>query len=178
MEPMPVRGRSLFLLAILFMFGGEAMAFRIESPAFQDKGKIPKKHTCDGGDLSPPLVWMEPPARTKSFSLIADDPDAPVGTWVHWVLYDLPLETQGLAEGISKSGSLPSGAKQGMTDFSRADYGGPCPPPGPSHRYLFKLYALDTVLNLPPKATKADLLIAMNGHVLAQADLVGTYQRS
>ena len=154
------------------------MAFRLESPTFQDKGKIPKKYTCDGGNISPPLIWKEPLQGTKSFALIADDPDAPVGAWVHWILYDLPAETQELAEGVSKIGSLPKGAKQGMTDFSRAEYGGPCPPPGPSHRYFFKLYALDAVLQLPPNSTKADLLMAMNGHVLAQADLAGTYQRS
>lgn len=153
------------------------MAFRIESSAFQPKEKIPVKYTCDGEDLSPPLAWFEPPPGTNSFALISDDPDAPVGTWVHWVLYNLPMDTRELEEGLPKSETLPNGALQGLTDFRTPGYGGPCPPAGKPHRYFFKLYALDTPLALAPKSTKADLLVAMNGHVLAQAELVGTYQR-
>jgi len=153
------------------------MAFRIESPAFQTNGKIPQKYTCDGTDVSPPLVWSGAPEGTKSFALICDDPDAPVGTWVHWVIYDLPPDRRELPEAVPKTERLANGAKQGMTDFRRVGYGGPCPPPGKPHRYFFKLYALDTPLDLPPKATKADLLMAVNGHVLAQAELVGLYQR-
>jgi Raf kinase inhibitor-like YbhB/YbcL family protein len=174
-----MRGYTLLSMTLVaFLFGGEAMAFRIESPAFQSKEKIPQKYTCDGVDVSPPLVWADPPEGTKSFALISDDPDAPVGPWVHWVIYNLPTEERELQEGIPKLDSLPNGAKQGNTDFRRVGYGGPCPPPGKAHRYFFKLYALNTSLDLPPKATKADLLIAMNGHVLAQAELVGLYQRS
>lgn len=154
------------------------MAFRIESAAFEAKGKIPQKYACEGSDVSPPLVWKEVPPGTKSFALISDDPDAPSGTWVHWVIYDLPPDTQELQEAVPKTERLANGAKQGMTDFQKVGYGGPCPPSGKPHRYLFKLYALDTLLDLPPKATKSDLLMAMNGHVLAQAELVGIYQRS
>ena len=153
------------------------MAFRIESPAFEAQGEIPQKYTCDGTDVSPPLLWKSAPEGTKSFALISDDPDAPIGTWVHWVIYDIPPEAQELQEAVPKTERLANGAKQGLTDAQRVGYGGPCPPPGKPHRYFFKLYALDTLLYLPPKATKADLLMAMNGHVLAQAEVVGHYQR-
>lgn len=169
--------RIAVLSLSFFLLGGEAMAFRVESPAFEAKGKIPQKYTCDGADISPPLAWKEAPPGTKSFTLISDDPDAPVGTWVHWVIYDIPPDTGGLEEGIPKTEELANGAKQGMTDFRKVGYGGPCPPSGKAHRYFFKLYALDRALDLPPKATKADLLVAMNGHVLAQAERVGLYQR-
>lgn len=154
------------------------MAFKIESPAFQEKSSIPRKYTCDGEDLSPPLVWSEAPPGTESFVLISDDPDAPVGTWVHWVVYNLSADVRELTEGLPKTETLPNGARQGMTDFRRVGYGGPCPPPGEPHRYFFKLYALDTTLDLSPKATKAEVLMAMNGHELAQAELVGLYGRS
>ena len=160
------------------LFGGEAMAFRIESPVFQNQENIPAKYTCDGVDISPPLGWAASPEKTQSFALISDDPDAPIGTWVHWVVYNIPRETNGLTEGISKDETLPDGIRQGMTDFRRVGYGGPCPPRGKPHRYFFKLYALDSALDLPAKASKTDLLMAMNGHVLAQAELVGLYQRS
>lgn len=159
-------------------WGGEAIAFQIQSPVFQDQGNLPEKYTCDGEDVSPSLFWKDAPAGTQSFALIVDDPDAPMGTWVHWVVYDLPGGLAQLEEGIAAGETLASGAKQGMTDFRKVGYGGPCPPAGKPHRYFFKLYALDTVLNLPTKASKADILVAMNGHVLAQAELVGLYQRS
>ena len=155
------------------------MAFEIQSPAFEAQGKIPTKYTCDGQDLSPPLRWTDPPAGTQSLALISDDPDAPMGTWVHWVVYNLPAKTRELQEGIPKTESLANGANQGVTDFQRVGYGGPCPPPGKPHRYFFKLYAL----GIPPqlslkKATKAALLQAMEGHILAQTELQGIYQRS
>lgn len=165
-------------MAALLLLRGEALAFRIESPAFSTKEKIPATYTCDGQNISPPLQWEEVPEGTKSFVLISDDPDASDGTWVHWVLYGLSPETRKLEEGMSKAEALPSGGKQGVTDFRQVGYGGPCPPPGTPHRYSFKLYALNADLNLPPRATKADILLAMNGHVLAQAELVGLYQRS
>ena len=165
-------------MTMLFFFGGEAAAFQIVCPAFQEKKAIPQKYTCDGSDASPPLVWSHPPEGTQSFALIADDPEAPSGVWVHWLVYDISVATTSLEEGLAKSEVLPNGAKQGMTDFRRVGYGGPCPPTGKPHPYFFKLYALDSVLNLPPKATKADLLVAMTGHVLAQADLVGTYEKA
>ena len=149
---------------------------QITSQAFEAGGMIPAKYTCDGPDLSPPLRWADPPAGTQSYALIADDPDAPVGTWVHWVLWNIPAEASGLEENLSKSASLPNGAKQGTTDFRRIGYGGPCPPSG-THRYFFKLYALDTMLELPSSTTKRDLEGAMQGHILGQAELVGKYQR-
>ena len=153
------------------------MAFEIKSDAFHSGREIPVRHTCDGEDLSPPLHWQDLPPNTKSVALISDDPDAPLGTWVHWVLYDIPTSVNQLEEGIPDLETLASGAKHGMTDFRRPGYGGPCPPPGKPHRYYFKLYALDSFLNLPPKQTKEKLLMAMKEHVLAEAQLMGTYQR-
>lgn len=169
--------KTTIFFAFLLLLGGEAMAFKIETTAFQPNQPIPKKYTCEGEDLSPPLTWSDVPAGTKSLALISDDPDAPMGTWVHWVLYDLPADTKKLEEGIPKNQTLANGAKQGMTDFKRPGYGGPCPPPGKPHRYYFKLYALDALVNLPAGATKSDLLVAMKGHILAQTELMGTYQR-
>jgi Raf kinase inhibitor-like YbhB/YbcL family protein len=139
---------------------------------------IPGKHTCDGPDVSPSLQWSEAPAGTKSFALVCDDPDAPMGTWVHWVIYGLPAAMRELPEMVATTERLPNGAKQGLNDFRRVGYGGPCPPPGGPHRYFFKLYALDTELPLQSRATKRDLLRAMSGHVLAEAQLMGTYQRA
>lgn len=153
------------------------MAFSLSSNAFDQGGMIPKKHTCDGPDLSPALKWIEPPDGTKSVMLIMDDPDAPVGTWVHWVLYNLPPETRELHEAFPTYEKLPNGALQGMNDFRKIGYGGPCPPKGPAHRYFFKLYALDTMLSLGAKAAKQEVEKAMKGHVLAEAQLMGKYGR-
>ena len=153
------------------------MSLKLTSTAFQPGGTIPKKFTCDGPDVSPALAWSEAPAGTKSFALIMDDPDAPVGTWVHWVLYDLPAGMHELAEGVTKQEELPDGARQGRNDFRRIGYGGPCPPAGPAHRYFFKLYALDQKLGLKAGATKADVEKAMKGHILAQGELMGRYGR-
>ena len=153
------------------------MDFELSSSAFRENEVIPGKYTCGGEDLSVPLRWTEPPPGTKSFALISDDPDAPVGTWVHWVLYDLPADTRELAEGLPGSETLSNGARQGLTDFRQVGYGGPCPPPGSYHRYFFKVYALDTTLDLPPRATKAKVLEAMKGHILAEAQLIGRYKR-
>ncbi|HTL72204.1 MAG TPA: YbhB/YbcL family Raf kinase inhibitor-like protein [bacterium] len=144
---------------------------------FAEGQPIPTKYTCDGTDISPPLHWTGAPGKTKTFALISDDPDAPMGTWVHWVLYGLSAATDQLAEAIPTSDLLPDGAKQGVNDFKRIGYGGPCPPPGRAHRYFFKLYALDTELALKPRATKPQLLQAMEGHILAEASLMGLYQR-
>src|SRR5262249_16334726 len=124
-----------------------------------------------------PLAWMDPPSGVKSFALIADDPDAPRGTWVHWVLYDLPADTTGLEEGVPTKETLQNGANQGQNDFGKVGYGGPCPPPGPAHHYHFKLYALADEIHLKAGATKQQLLDAMKGHILAQTELVGTYKR-
>ncbi len=154
------------------------MGWEIKSSAFAHRQSIPKKYTCQGEDVSPPLEWGKAPTGTKSIALICDDPDAPMGTWVHWVLWNFPATATSLEEGIAKKDSLANGAKQGFTDFKAVGYGGPCPPSG-THRYFFKIYALDTLLTLPAgKATKKeDLLAAMKGHILAQAELIGLYQK-
>lgn len=156
---------------------GGIMSMQISSTAFSPGETIPKKFTCDGPDTSPKLTWSAPPEKTQSFALIMDDPDAPVGTWVHWVLFDLPPDTRELAEGVPKQEELPNGARQGRNDFGKIGHGGPCPPPGKPHRYFFKLYALDTKLNLKAGAAKADVERAMKGHILAQAELMGRYGR-
>jgi Raf kinase inhibitor-like YbhB/YbcL family protein len=151
------------------------------SPAFRAGGPIPKKYACNGDDVSPPLLWDIAPEGTGSLALIMEDPDATAGTWVHWVVYDIPPETGGLEEGVPKTGALANGTKQGKSGgvrtFSKLGYTGPCPPPGPAHRYVFKLYALDGKLSLGPGAAKDDLLKAMEGRILAEASLVGTYGR-
>ena len=153
------------------------MALALRTPAFEPGGDIPAVFTCDGGDTSPALEWSDPPPGTASFALITDDPDAPGGTWVHWVLYDLPPAARELPEGVPPRSALPSGARQGRNDFRRIGYGGPCPPRGPAHRYVFRLYALDTKVDLAPGAVRADLDRAMTGHILAQAELMGRYRR-
>jgi hypothetical protein len=153
------------------------MSLNVESSAFKNGGDIPRKFTCEGSDVSPALRWNDPPAETKSLALIADDPDAPAGTWVHWVMYDMEPQIRELQEGVAQSDEIPGIGRQGLNDFRRIGYGGPCPPPGKPHRYFFKLYALDTKLNLKPRATKQDVERAMRGHVLAQAELMGKYRR-
>ena len=150
---------------------------QLTSTAFTEGAAIPAKHTCDATNVSPPLKWSGVPAGARSLALIADDPDAPGGTWVHWVLYDLPPGTAELPEDLAKSQYVAGGAKQGLNDFRHLGYGGPCPPRGKPHRYFFKLYALVVVLDLKPGATKKDVEHAMEKHVLAQAQLMGTYQR-
>lgn len=153
------------------------MTLQIRSSAFSEGGMIPRKYTCDGEDLSPPMAWSGVPEGTKSLVLIADDPDAPMGTWVHWVIYDIPPTLDGLPEGVAKSPSVQGVGTQGTNDFRQIGYGGPCPPRGPAHRYFFKLYALDTSLNLKPGLRKADIEKAIEGHILAQAQYMGTYRR-
>jgi Raf kinase inhibitor-like YbhB/YbcL family protein len=157
--------------------GGGKMDIRLTSTAFTEGGTIPRKHTCDGSDVSPPLAWDNVPGGTKSFALICDDPDAPMGTWVHWVLFNLPADTRSLPEAVPPDKELPNGARQGTNDFRKIGYGGPCPPPGKPHRYFFKLYALDTVLDLPAGSTKPQVVKAMEGHVLAEGQLMGKYGR-
>jgi len=156
--------------------GGKKMEIKITSSAFADGGLIPAKYTCDGADVSPPLQWDAVPEGTKSIALICDDPDAPMGTWVHWVIFGLPAETKELAENIPPDRTLPSGAKQGTSDFGRIGYGGPCPPSG-THRYFFKIYALDAEVGLEAGASKRQLLGAMEGHILEQGQLIGKYKR-
>jgi len=146
----------------------------LTSPAFGEGQAIPAKYTCDGEDISPPLEWNDPPLGTESFALVMDDPDAGAKTWVHWVLYDLPAETRQLPEDMPPEGRLPSGAAQGQNSWPRIGYGGPCPPSG-THRYFCSLYALDTVLGADAGLTQSELLQAMEGHLLAQTQLMGTY---
>lgn len=156
------------------------MALILTSPAFAEQGEIPERFTCEGADISPALHWSGAPQSTQSFALViedpdAPDPDAPQRTWVHWVVYNIPAQANGLAENAAAQG-LPDGAKQGINDWKRAGYGGPCPPVG-RHRYFHRLYALDSILPKLAHPTKTTLLAAMKGHVLAEAQLVGTYQK-
>ena len=156
------------------------MSFAIRSPAFSDGEEVPVRHTCEGDDVSPPLEWTDPPKGTKSLALIVDDPDAPDPkaprmTWVHWVVYRLPPAAGALPEGARES-ALPGEARFGLNDWKRAAYGGPCPPIG-RHRYFHKLYALDVALDDLGAPTKAELEKAIEGHVLARAELVGTYRK-
>jgi Raf kinase inhibitor-like YbhB/YbcL family protein len=159
--------------------GGETMSLALTSPAFDHKGDIPVRYTCDGMDVSPPLAWTGVPAGAKSLVLILDDPDAPDPasprmTWVHWVLYNIPPDSTGLPEGVSRTG-LPAGTLEGKNDWKRTRYGGPCPPVG-RHRYFHKLYALDTTLPDLDTPTKTQLEQAMRGHIMAHSDLIGMYQ--
>ena len=155
-----------------------ARLFQIESTAFSAGGTILKKKcTCDGPDLSPQLSWREAPEGAQSFALIMEDPDAPVGTCAHWMLYDLPGDTKALPEGVAKEEQLDSGARQGRNDFGNIGYGGPCPPGSRVHRYFFKLYALNAKLNLRAGASKKDLEQAMKGHILGQTEVMGKYGR-
>jgi Raf kinase inhibitor-like YbhB/YbcL family protein len=157
--------------------GGKAVAFTISSPSFSNGGDIAKKFTCDGADVSPQLTWSDPPTGTKSLGLLADDPDAPVGNWNHWVVWNLPAESRELGENVAKTGQLPDGSRQGPNDFRKTGYNGPCPPPGKPHRYYFKIFALDAKLDLKGSAGKRELEAAMKGHILAQAEWMGRYGR-
>jgi len=162
----------------LVRFGdaNRGIAMILKSTAFEEGMKIAAKYTCDGANFSPPLKWSDSPKKTVSFSLICDDPDAPAGTWVHWVLYDLPAAVTELPEHVPADNKLSAGGTHGSNDFGNTGYGGPCPPRG-THRYYFKLYALDNMLGLEPGATKQQVLDAMKGHVLAETQLMGRYRR-
>ncbi|UCD51503.1 MAG: YbhB/YbcL family Raf kinase inhibitor-like protein [Phycisphaerales bacterium] len=152
------------------------MTISVASSAFEEGGMIPAKYTCDGQDVSPPLKWEGIPEGTKCIALVADDPDAPMGTWVHWVMWNIPPDVTELPENVPPDAQLSDGSRQGVTDFRRPGYGGPCPPSG-THRYYFKVYALDTMLDLPTGARKGDLLKAAEGHVLVEGQLMGRYSR-
>lgn len=156
--------------------GGNSMEIKIASSAFEEGGMIPRRYTCDGEDVSPPLSWSGVPDGTKSLALICDDPDAPVGTWVHWVLFNIPTTVTELSTTVPPERTLENGARHGVNDFRKFGYGGPCPPGG-THRYYFKLYALDAEIDLEPGLTKGQLLDAMEGHILAQGQLMGRYKR-
>jgi Raf kinase inhibitor-like YbhB/YbcL family protein len=156
--------------------GDQAMAFELSSTAFAPGESIPVKFTCDGDDTSPPLQWSDPPQGTQSFALIVDDPDAPAGTWVHWVLYNLPAESRSLPGDVPPDSVLTDGSRHGQNNWRRLGYGGPCPPSG-THRYFFKLYALDKAPDLEAGATKDELLKAMEGHIVDQTEVMGVYSR-
>jgi len=160
-----------FISPIFFVEATDMGTLKLSSPAFKHNDPIPSKYTCDGADVNPPLVIVNTPLTAKSLALIVDDPDAPAGTWVHWVVWNIDPTTDEIREN-----TVPSGALQGINDFRKHDYGGPCPPSG-THRYFFKLYALDTMLNLGPKANKAELEHAMKGHIIVQGELIGLYRR-
>jgi Raf kinase inhibitor-like YbhB/YbcL family protein len=182
------------LLAVLILTGGilplamssisqaadstNKVSLNLTSSAFAEGAVIPEEYTCQGKDKSPSLKWSGVPSESKSLALIMDDPDAPMGTWVHWVLYDLSPSMTELPEGLSAKEHIAAGSgKEGLNDFKRLGYGGPCPPAGKPHRYFFKLYALDTTLDLKSGAKKKDLERAMEKHILAQGQLIGTYKR-
>ena len=173
----------MFFLSVLMgsqLYGIESNNRRNEmkilSSAFRHEGMIPDKFSCKGQDISPPLKWENAPAGTKSFVLVCDDPDAPMGTWDHWLLFNIPASVTELQEGVPAQPELPNGARHGKNSWGRKDYGGPCPPGG-THRYFFKFYALDTPLELEPGVSKKELMNAMQGHILAQAELMGKFKR-
>jgi Raf kinase inhibitor-like YbhB/YbcL family protein len=182
---MDKRHYILFMLLILLcgisqysiaQKGDGKMMIKITSSAFEEDGIIPAKYTCDGANVSPPLKWEQAPAGVKSFALISDDPDAPIGVWVHWVMWNIPAESNGLPQNVPPTKELPDGSKQGITSARKHGYHGPCPPSG-THRYYFKIYALDVMLDLPADSTKQNLLDAMEGHILAEGSLMGKYKR-
>ncbi len=157
--------------------GAQPVTIQITSTAFTEGNPIPRKYTCDGEDISPPLAWTGIPAQAKSLALIVDDSDAPMGVFVHWVIFDIPPALNGFPEGLAKTPTLPGTGVQGNADFRRPGYGGPCPPKGKPHHYYFRLYALDSLLNLPAGAKRSDVDKAMQGHILASGQLIGTYGR-
>jgi Raf kinase inhibitor-like YbhB/YbcL family protein len=168
------------LLTVNFL---EAQATRVRQPfqltssAFAPGAMIPSQYSCTGTDISPALHWGDAPVGTQSFALIVDDPDAPAGDWVHWTMWNIPATSHELAENVPKQEHLADGSRQGRNDFRKTGYNGPCPPGGKTHRYFFRLYALDTTIDLKPGAAKADLDAAIKGHVLAQAEYMGTFKR-
>ena len=187
--PLVLLRRTLALLPLLIVVlalvapaevrGQNASSSKIElkTTSFTPDGFIPKRFTCEAADVSPALAWTDPPTGTQSFAIIEDDPDAPSGTFVHWLVYDLPATYRRLGEALSGNDQMPGGGRQGTNDFSRTGYSGPCPPPGRPHRYFIRLYALDVRLDLRPAATRNELEAAMKGHILAQAELMGRFQR-
>jgi Raf kinase inhibitor-like YbhB/YbcL family protein len=156
--------------------GGKKMEIKLTSAAFREGDLIPKKYTCDGENVSPPLAWSGVPSTAKSIALVCDDPDAPMGNWVHWVIFNIPASTNKLSEKIPTNKILEDGTTQGNNDFKKIGYGGPCPPRG-THRYFFRIYALDKRIELVPGATKVEILHEMNGHILSEGKLMGKYSR-
>ncbi|MDO9128697.1 MAG: YbhB/YbcL family Raf kinase inhibitor-like protein [Anaerolineales bacterium] len=172
----PIKGEVFSSIEEVSSLSEDAMSFQLTSTAFTQGNLIPAQYTCTGEDISPPLAWDEPPAGTQSLALIMDDPDAPAGTWVHWVIYNTPASAGSLPENVPPDAKLADGSLQGKNSWGKPGYGGPCPPSG-THRYFFKLYALDAVLTLASGVTKAELLTAMEGHILGYAELMGTYHK-
>lgn len=158
------------------LVGGQNVSIELRSSAFSNGELMARRNSCDGDDISPPLSWRNLPSGVQSIALIVDDPDAPAGTWVHWLLFDLPADLNSLPEGLPKTENLSSGGRQGLNDFRRFGYDGPCPPRG-THRYFFKIFAVDSVLDLSGEVTKEKLLSALAGHVLATGQLIGRYRR-
>ncbi len=171
---------TLIILTLLFFNtckgGNHIMKIKIETTGFNESGYIPTKFTCDGEDISPKLSWSKVPEKTRSIAIICDDPDAPMGTWVHWVVYNIPPEKNSLKENFPKVRKTKEGILQGLNDFRRIGYNGPCPPPGKAHRYFFKIYALDTTIE-GEALTKSELLKKMEGHILGYGELIGLYKR-
>lgn len=153
------------------------VALKLQSPAFAAGTTIPRAYTCADADKSPPLIWQDVPQSARTLALIVDDPDAPGGVWVHWVLYNLPARIERLDEGVEKTATLPNGASQGVNDFGKTGYNGPCPPPGRVHHYRFRFFALDSELSLRPGARATDLEAAAKDHTVATTELVGTFER-
>jgi Raf kinase inhibitor-like YbhB/YbcL family protein len=154
------------------------MSFALTTKAFPNGGEIPRKYTCSGENVSPALDWTEVPRQARSLALIVDDPDAPAGTWTHWIMWNIPVQGASLPEAVSPTQeSLPSGARQGKNDFGRIGYGGPCPPPGRPHRYFFRLYAVGALLNLKAGASRSELESALNPHILGRAEWMGMFKR-
>jgi Raf kinase inhibitor-like YbhB/YbcL family protein len=188
-ERRPLRAASLLLMGLAVLpvrsepqpqdrsKGALAVSFALHSPDFANGANIPRAFTCEGEDRSPALEWTDAPPGTKTFTLIADDPDAPVGTWVHWVIYNIPGSAHALAGGVEKKKQLADGSRQGRNDFRKIGYNGPCPPPGKAHRYFFKLYALSAELTLAAGTGKSEVERAMGGHILGHAEWMGRYQR-
>ena len=167
----------LFIISVFCIFRYSVFPMEITSPAFSGNSYIPDKYTCASFDFSPALAWNGVPRGTKSFALICDDPDAPFGTWIHWIIFNIPGNARNLEENISKISQMDNGIGQGINSFGDFGYGGPCPPPGKPHRYFFKLYALDKRLDVRRKVTEKALLSAMEGHILEQAQIIGLYRR-
>ena len=190
-----VVGKALVILTVLLVVGigckksqelaqpanaipAEVPSIMVMSPAFAKGDTIPVKYTCDGEDISPWIKWDNPPEGTLVFALVCDDPDAPSGDFVHWVIYDIPASSRGLEEGIPATPDMENGSKQGRNGFGNIGYGGPCPPPGDAHRYLFRLYALDALTGLSSGATKEEVTTAIEGHIIARGGYMGRYQRT
>ncbi len=169
--------RILIITMIITGCGSSQNRFSLTSPHFLHGDVIPKPYTCDGKNISPHLAWLNPPKDTKSFALICDDPDAPNGNWVHWVIFDIPVADRSLSNAVETAPTLPNGTKQGGNSWNNIGYGGPCPPPGKPHRYFFRLYALDSKIDLPAGVSKLTLMNGMREHIIGEAELMALYRR-